>query len=232
MSRTPGATIFDFYGTLTPGRTDGEQAAARTAQADALGVDAAALDAEMTATVDERFTGAGGSIEGSLAWVCARIGAHPSPQQLAEAAAVRLGAERSFGRPRPEAVPVLTALRDAGLRTGVVSDCSAELPQYFPDLPLARLVDAPVFSFVLGVKKPAAAIFLACCTALDVEPAQCLYVGDGGSNELVGAREVGMRAVHLAVPGELNGIVYGRHTSWDGEVVTSLTDVPELLGLS
>ncbi len=232
MSGTPSAAIFDFYGTLTPGRTDAEQAAARLAQAEALGVDAAALDAEMTATVDERFTGAGGSIEGSLAWVCARIGAHPTTEQLASAARTRLAAERSFGRPRPAAVPMLTALRTAGLRTGVVSDCSAELPQYFPTLPVAPLVDAAVFSFVLGVKKPAAAIFEACCMALDVEPAQCLYVGDGGSNELVGAREVGMRAVHLAVPGEVHGIVYGRHTSWDGEVVTSLTEVPELLGIS
>ncbi|MCW2510542.1 MAG: haloacid dehalogenase, partial [Modestobacter sp.] len=105
-------------------------------------------------------------------------------------------------------------------------DCSAELPQYFPGLAVAPLVDAPVFSFVLGVKKPAAAIFLACCAALDVEPQQCLYVGDGGSNELYGAREVGMRAVQLAAPGEAGGVVYGRHASWDGEVVTSLTEVP------
>ena len=223
------AVVFDFYGTLSPGRTEHEQSAARLAQAGALGVDAAALDAEMTATVTERFTGAGGSIEGSLAWVCARIGAHPSPQQLAEAARVRLVCERSFGRPRPEAVPVLTALRAAGLRIGVVSDCSAELPQYFPDLPIAPLVDAPVFSFVLGVKKPAAAIFLACCSALDVDPGECLYVGDGGSNELPGARDTGMRAVHLDVAGEQGATVYGRHTSWDGEVITSLADVTGLI---
>src|SRR5206468_8073197 len=95
----------------------------------------------------------------------------------------------------------------------------------------APLVDAPVFSFVLGVKKPAAEIFLACCTQLGVEPADCLYVGDGGSNELVGARAVGMRAVHLSVPGEGGGVVYGRHAAWDGEVVSSLADVPGLLGL-
>lgn len=223
------AVIFDFYGTLTPGRSDADQAAARTAQAVALGVDAARLDAEMTATVTERFTGAGGSIEGSLAWVCERIGARPSPAQLAEAARVRLAAETGFGQLRPEAVPVLTTLRERGLRIGMVSDCSAELPRYFPGLAVAPLVDAPVFSFVLGVKKPAAAIFLGCCTALEVEPQECLYIGDGGSNELVGARDVGMRAVHLAVPGEGGGVVYGRHASWNGEVVTSLTDVPGLL---
>ncbi|WP_375487374.1 HAD family hydrolase [uncultured Jatrophihabitans sp.] len=223
------AVVFDFYGTLTTGRSDAEQARARAEQADALGVDAARLDAEMTATVDERFTGAGGTVEGSLAWVCARIGARPTPDQLAEAARLRLAAEQGFGRPRPDAVPVLTALHEAGLRIGLVSDCSAELPRYFGELPVAPFVDAAVFSFVLGVKKPAAAIFLACCEALGVAPEECLYVGDGGSNELVGAREVGMRAVHLAVPGEISGVVYGRHASWDGEVVTSLSDVPGLV---
>jgi putative hydrolase of the HAD superfamily len=224
------AVVFDFYGTLTPGRTDAAQEQARLAQAVALGVDAALLDAEMTATVAERFTGAGNSIDGSLAWVCERIGSRPSPAQLAEAARVRLAAETGFGQLRPEAVPVLTALRERGLHIGVVSDCSAELPQYFPGLAVAPLVDAPVFSFLLGVKKPAPAIFLACCAALEVEPHECLYVGDGGSNELFGARDVGMRAVHLAVPGEAGGVVYGRHASWDGEVVTSLTEVPGLLG--
>ncbi|WP_375499571.1 HAD family hydrolase [uncultured Jatrophihabitans sp.] len=138
------AVIFDFDGTLTPGRTDKAQAAARKTQADALGVDVDRLDAEMTATVDVRFTGAGGSIEGSLAWVCERLDVRPTPAQLAEAARVRLAAEQAFGRPRPEAVRVLTTLRAAGLRIGVVSDCSAELPRYFPDLSIAPLVDAPV----------------------------------------------------------------------------------------
>jgi putative hydrolase of the HAD superfamily len=226
---TVRAVLFDFYGTLAPGRTDEAQARVRAAQSAALGVDAARFDAEMTATVDERFRGAGGDVAGSLAWVAARIGASPSPGQLAAAAQVRLAGERSFGEPRTDAVAVLSGLRARGLRTGVISDCSAELPLYFPQLPVAPFIDAPVFSFVTGHRKPDPAIYLACCERLGVAPEECLYVGDGGSDELAGARRLGMRAVWLDVAAEQGGVVYGRHAAWDGERISSLTEVASLL---
>ncbi|WP_375490525.1 HAD family hydrolase [uncultured Jatrophihabitans sp.] len=223
------AVVFDFYGTLTAGRSGDAQRRARVEQAGALGVDVDAFDAELTATVHERFAGAGGDVAGSLRWIAARIGARPTDAQVAEAARVRLAAERVFGEPRPEAVGVLRAVHERGLRVGLISDCSAELPAYFADLPIAPYVDAPVFSFVTGERKPDPANYLACCAQLGVEPAECLYVGDGGSNELAGARAVGMRPVHLAVTAEAGGVVYGRHLDWDGETITSLEQVLDLL---
>lgn len=226
---TVRAVVFDFYGTLAPGRSTAEQVAARSSQAAALGVDPARFDAELSATTDERFRGAGGDLDGSLRWVAARLGATPRDDQLAACVAVRRATERRFGEPRPEAEPVLRALRSRGLRVGVISDCSAELPEYFPDLPIAPYVDAAVFSFVTGHRKPDPSNYLDCCATLGVPPESCLYVGDGGSNELAGARSVGMRAVHLDVEAERGGPVYGRHASWDGEVITSLTDVLALV---
>lgn len=223
------AVVFDFYGTLAPGRCSDEQTAARFAQAAALSVDPARFDAELTATVHERFTGAGGDVAGSLAWVARRLSVEAALDSLADAARVRLAAERRFGQPRPEAVDVLRALRERGLRIGVLSDCSAELPTYFTDLPIAPYVDAPVFSFVTGHRKPAPENYFTCCARLAVEPRECLYVGDGGSNELPGARAVGMRAVHLAIESESGGVVYGKHASWDGETITALDQVLALL---
>lgn len=223
------AVVFDFYGTLTAGRSDDAQRRARVAQADVLGVDADAFDAELTATVHERFSGAGGSIAGSLRWVCSRVGAQPSDAQLAEASRVRLAAERGFGDPRPAAVDVLRGVHELGLRVGLISDCSAELPEYFADLPIAPFVDATVFSFVTGERKPDAPNYLNCCAQLRVEPHECLYVGDGGSNELAGAHAVGMRAVHLDVEAEAGGVVYGRHTEWHGTTITALEQVLDLL---
>ena len=223
------AVVFDFYGTLAPGRSAAAQVVARTEQAVALGVDPAEFDAELNATMDERFRGAGGSLIGQMAWVARRLGVEPGPDALAAAVAVRLKHEGLFAVPRPDAEPVLRTLHERGLRIGVVSDCSAELPAHFADLPIARYVDAPVFSFVTGHRKPAPENYLACCAALEVEPADCLYVGDGGSNELAGARSVGMRAVHLSIEAEAGGPVYEKHTRWDGEVVSSLSAVLALV---
>ncbi|SHH44878.1 putative hydrolase of the HAD superfamily [Jatrophihabitans endophyticus] len=230
MSAVPPvrAVVFDFYGTLTPGRSDAAQGRARRAQAEAMRVDPARFDAELTATVDERFRGAGGSVAGSLRWVTSRLGVDVAPPHLDRGADVRLAAERTFGEPRPEAAEVLRALQARGLRIGVVSDCSAELPAYFAELPIAPHVDAAVFSFVTGHRKPEPANYLACCDALGVAAAECVYVGDGGSDELAGARAVGMRAVHLDVADETGSVVYGRHLTWDGERVTALAEVLDL----
>jgi putative hydrolase of the HAD superfamily len=56
-----------------------------------------------------------------------------------------------------------------------------------------------------------------------------MYVGDGGSNELAGARSLGMRAVHLDVAAEAGSPVYEKHGRWDGEVITSLSAVLSLI---
>ncbi len=38
------------------------------------------------------------------------------------------------------------------------------------------------------------------CAHLGVDPGECLYVGDGGSQELSGATAVGMTAFRLTAP--------------------------------
>lgn len=223
------AVVFDFYGTLTPGRTGDEQSRARAEQAAVLGVDRDRFDEELSATFDDRCLGAGGSVAGSLEWVSHRIGARPTAEQLERAAQLRLTAERRFGEPRPDAPEVLHALRERGLRIGVLSNCTAELPAYFADLPIAPFVDTAVFSFTSRLAKPDPRIYRECCAQLGVAPEDCLFVGDGGSDELPGARAVGMRAIHLAVPAEASGVVYDRHDSWDGESVASLGEVLDLV---
>ncbi len=223
------AVVLDFYGTLTVTRTPAGSRAARAEQAAILGVDPDRFDAELGATVNERFTGAGGDVAGSLRWVCRRLGVEPDAPALQHAAVRRLELERAFGEPRPDAVDVLVALRRRGLSVGVISDCSAELPVYWRGLPIADHVDTAVFSFVTGYRKPAPEIYQQCCARLGVEPSECLYLGDGGSDELAGAVRVGMRAVHLAVPEESDGLVYGKHAAWDGESVTSLAAILNLV---
>jgi putative hydrolase of the HAD superfamily len=222
------AVLFDFYGTLTPGRSAHAQTAARAELAHALEVDAAAFDAVLTASYRERFRGETGDVVQSLAWAARQLGSVPSESALAAATEIRLVTERRFSEPRPEAVPLLHELRERGLRIGVISDCSAELPIFFPELPIAPLVDAEIFSYVTGRLKPEPGNYITCCQQLDVNPSACWYVGDGGSNELQGAKDLGMHPVHLDVAVERGDVVYGRHVDWDGDTIESL---PELLPL-
>ena len=47
----------------------------------------------------------------------------------------------------------------------------------------------------MGLLKPDRQIYNLAMQRLDVSPDQCLYVGDGGSNELYGAKSAGMGTV-------------------------------------
>jgi putative hydrolase of the HAD superfamily len=130
---------------------------------------------------------------------------------------------------RGDAVPTLTAIKARGLRTGVISDCTHELPAFLPTLPVAPLLDARVFSVELGVCKPDPAIYLAACDQLGVDPQQCLYVGDGGSRELTGAAAVGMAAARLDAPDLADHLVFDQDAAFTGPSVTTLADVLALI---
>ena len=67
---------------------------------------------------------------------------------------------------------------------------------------------------------------------LGVEGKDCIYVGDGDSNELTGAQEMGMHPVMISVDYEKdnNIYVYNRQ-EWDGPVINSLTEVLSLVDM-
>lgn len=223
------AVIFDYFGTLAHTSSVPEYLAARRRIAETLGVNPEAFRAEMEATYSERATGlAGRDTVRVLRWLARRLGAEPDDDQLTAAAKLRL-TEFAHAPTRAEAVPVLRALRRRGLRIGLVSDCSCELPAVWSGLPVAPYVDSAIFSIVEGVRKPARALYLAACQRLDVTPPECVYVGDGGSNELSGARAAGMYAVRLLSPDHEAARVYELDTGWDGAVIDRLDRVVDLV---
>ncbi len=101
----------------------------------------------------------------------------------------------------PEVAPLIKALRDRGLRTGVLS--STSWPGTWHEEMLQRdgvldLFDAVVWSSDLEYTKPHKAAFLAAMAAVDIDdPADCVYVGDRLYDDVSGAKAIGMRAVHI-----------------------------------
>jgi putative hydrolase of the HAD superfamily len=217
------AVIFDFYGTLTP-VSPGEVWANNAAElARVMGVPATALVRVLDESFPERISGALGDVGQTMQAIAGRLGVKLTPVQLQQAAATRRAVQEAMFALRPEAIGVITTLRDAGLKIGLVSDCTSELPDAWDRLPLSALVDAPVFSCVERTRKPDPRLFLTVASRLGVDPAACLYIGDGGGRELTGASALGMRAVLLAGPDWR-----GEHSSeadWAGPRVSSLTEL-------
>jgi putative hydrolase of the HAD superfamily len=77
------------------------------------------------------------------------------------------------------------------------------------------------FSAPEGVMKPEPSFYLLLLGRLGVEPAGCVYVGDGMDDELEGAKRVGLAPI-LYAP-------HGGSSSWPGATIRSLDDAPELV---
>ncbi len=99
----------------------------------------------------------------------------------------------------PDTVPTLSALRERGLRIGVVSDTGFDLRPAMSQLGITPLLDTVVMSYQQGVCKPATSVFLTACDRLGVSPDRTLMVGDNPLTDS-GAVAAGMCVLLLPPP--------------------------------
>jgi putative hydrolase of the HAD superfamily len=122
----------------------------------------------------------------------------------------------------PDAVAVLTALRERGLRTGLLSNTHwprALHERWLADAGLIELLDVRLYTCEMTHMKPHPQAFRALLDAVGVAAEQAVFVGDRPRDDIAGAAGVGMRTVLLT----------GRPVeSWD--VVPDAT-LPSLAGL-
>ena len=76
-----------------------------------------------------------------------------------------------------------------------------------------------------GHRKPEPEAYLHAVEALDVEPSECIFIGDGGSQELTGAAALGMRAIRFATRHEVAGEVIDEDSGWTGPYLEDLMDL-------
>lgn len=216
--KTVRAFIFDFFGTLVPNFRGSSYDATLEQMARVLAVDAFHFQDSWRNTFDERASGRLTVLQ-NIEEICRDCGI--GVRQINQAARIWMEGISAL-EPQPEALALLSHLRSAGYKIGLITDCSDELPRLWPHSAFFPLVDVATFSCQVGTKKPDASIYLVTCEALGVSPTECIYVGDGGSTELTGAQAVGMWAVLLA-DGRDDDVLYGDEiASWSGETLSSL----------
>ena len=209
------AVIFDLWQTLVPW-----DVMAANQFYDKM-ADAAGIEQERfrEAWLSNRRSREIGPIEDHLRELFTGLGAEPD---LGEILAMRLDWTKRSLQPRPDALETLAELRRRGHRLGLITVCSEDVPNVWPETPFAGLFDATVFSCSEGVAKPDPRIYEIACERLGVEPSECLFVGDGANDELPGAERAGMTALQLRAPGEP---LTPDGEAWMGPSIERLTDV-------
>lgn len=103
-----------------------------------------------------------------------------------------------------DAAPLLSALRQRGVRTAVLSNVGVDIRPVMERHGLSA--DAVVLSCEVGAVKPQPEIFAAALAALGVEPQEALMVGDSWEDD-AGAAALGIRTLILPrTRGRLHGL--------------------------
>lgn len=226
------AVIFDWGGTLTPWRDidfAAEAAALAMACTPTSGVDAEAAaaalraanqvvwarsrDEQRSATIADIFVEAGLEYDES-----------------------RLSAYREFWEPKtwtdPDVSGVFKSLRAEGIRVGVLSNTvwpRAWHEEFFTRDGVLDMVDGAVYTSEIPWTKPDPRAFAAAVEAAGVrDPQRCVFVGDRLFDDIYGAQQVGMKAVHVPhsdVPVDQVG-----HTEGEPDaVIQRLADLPDTI---
>ena len=123
---------------------------------------------------------------------------------------------------------VLTRLREQGLKLALISNASSGEVNAWSQSPLAGLFHSTIFSCDVGARKPKPDIYHSALTGLGLTASECIFVGDGGSDEHIGAQQVGLRSVlttqylHSAVKIESQR----QRVNWE---ISHITQLPGLL---
>ena len=181
-------------------------------------------------TAPERNTGAFATTNTSIAAICNRMNVQIDDDMIERAADIRREFVTRTLSPRHDTLHTLLQLKGKGIKIGLISNCSPDTPETWDKTPFIRLFDITVFSSFVGLKKPDPRIYQLALDQLQLKSAECIYVGDGDSNELTGAQEMGMYPVKISVDYEKDNelYVYNRQ-EWDGPVIRSLTEVLTLV---
>ena len=221
------AVIFDLFGTLIDERAD-DYAVMMGTVARLLGVSTDALYAAAANDEAPRNAGVYRSVAHQFDVLCMTLGVSPAPDHVA--AAIEEYRQLQIGRlvPRDGVLATLAEIGQRGLKRGLISNASQVIVDIWPDTAFPPYFEDAILSSQVKISKPDPAIYLLACNRLGVSPEACLYVGDGGSQELTGAASVGMTAVLIEPPyADATALGAARQT-WDGARITS---IPEVLGL-
>ncbi|MCW2780035.1 MAG: family hydrolase [Marmoricola sp.] len=226
------AVIFDWGGTLTPWHSidfDAEARALAAAVVDQTGAEPTAIAArlaEANTTIwswsrDEQRSA-------TLADVFEQAGLGHDPDRLSD--------YYDFWQPHtptdPQAGPMFAALKERGIKVGVLSNTiwpRAWHREWFRRDGVLDLIDGDVYTSEIPWTKPSPMAFRTALEAVGAtDPGRCVYVGDRLFDDIWGAHNAGLKAIHVphsAIPASQIG-----HTEGEPDaIVHELAEIPAVV---
>ena len=187
------AVLFDLYETLITEYRPDWRPGVRGAR---LGLAEDCFAREWGARHDRRMRGEFPDYYSVVRDICEGARVKPDESVIEELYQERLE-EKAFGFRRLDGgiVKMISQLCELGYQVTVVSNTTYDEVGSWSSCRLSELIDDPIFSFEVKSMKPEPAIYMEALRRLGCPASEAVFVGDGGSSELAGARQVGLRPV-------------------------------------
>lgn len=187
------AIIFDLFHTLTS--LESVKAPGRSTT-DILGISRKDWNNQLLFYSDDRLRGKIKDPFEIIAINAYAINPNISEETIREAANNRINRFKfSLEHIEPTTIDVLERLRTSEKLLGLISNADVSEIAGWNNSPLKKYFNSVVFSCAVGYIKPEKEIYEICLSELGVLPREAIFVGDGGSTELRGAKELGMTTV-------------------------------------
>ena len=226
------AVIFDLFGTLVDIFSRREYENIVTEMVSILKVPHDDFFKIWMQSAKMRTTGVFRTLEENLEYICRKLKIKVDASQIEAARRIRFDYVTRALTPRQDAIEVLASLKSSGLKIGLISNCSMEPPLIWPTTPFAPFFDIALFSSVVGINKPDRRIFQMAAERLMVEPSKCIFIGDGGDNELAAAASTGMVPVLIRATHEDSADALRPNDevkNFTGPIISSLKEVLNLV---
>ena len=189
------AVLFDLFETLITEKTRPDFAA-RPSFAQRLAIAPEQVEQWWAAKGDACMVGRFPDCQSSFQDLCRAAGSPLAPAAIAAAAGEQEAWKRTvLATVDPQVEDLLKAIRARGFKTGLLSNALTEEMLAWEVCPLRQYMDEALFSCSSKAMKPQRAFYLEACRRLDVAVSQAYFVGDGGYDELRGARVAGLRPI-------------------------------------
>ena len=126
-------------------------------------------------------------------------------------------------KPFPDTVPTLEALRERGIRLGIVTDNWPSIDRRYREMGLRDYFDAFVISAIVGCSKPCSLMYRTAVDQISLPQGNLLFVDDSPTN------------VERAISEGMQGVVitrYGRPVETNLPIVSNLREVVDLCNRS
>ncbi len=187
------AVIFDLFGTLIPDITGPPYERIAAQMAKVLSVPVEPFIEMWFGSAYERNAGKFETIQDNIRYVCRELNVPVEEKNVQTAASIRYDfVHHNVMSPRNGSLETINQLKKMGVKVGLISDCSPSEPVIWQETRFRSLFDTTIFSSSVKLKKPDPKIYQLAVATMKVRPQDCIYVGNGGNNEISGAYESGM----------------------------------------